>query len=209
MGCNAFRFSVAWSRVEPEPGVFNQGALDHYNDLIETIISHGMMPVLTLHHFTWPVHVERRGGMISEDFPEMFANYAKHVSEHLGQKVPYWITFNEPNLLLGGYFKPWWDSYYNAPPGMPESTTPLEEIEAVGKLIRNLFLAHKRAYEIIKSKNPSARVGVNQYCYGLPRWLMELINKEASSIKGSQDLYNQIDSLNERNKIRMGSSRTQ
>ena len=168
LGCKAFRFSIAWSRVEPEPRRFNQAALDHYDDLIEKIISCRMLPVLTLHHFTWPVHVERRGGMISEDFPDMFADYVTRVSDHFGRKVPYWITFNEPNLLVGGYFKPWWDTYYNAPPGLPPGTTPLEEVEAVGNLIRNLFLAHKKAYDIIKAKNPNAKVGVNQYCYGLP-----------------------------------------
>jgi beta-glucosidase/6-phospho-beta-glucosidase/beta-galactosidase len=54
LGCKAFRFSIAWSRVEPEPGQFNQAALDHYDDLIEKIISCQMLPVLTLHHFTCP-----------------------------------------------------------------------------------------------------------------------------------------------------------
>ena len=204
LGCKAFRFSIAWSRVEPEPRQFNQAALDHYDDLIEKIISCRMLPVLTLHHFTWPVHVERRGGMISEDFPDMFADYVTRVSEHFGRKVPYWITFNEPNLLIGGYFKPWWDTYYNAPPGLPLGTTPLEEVEAVGNLIRNLFLAHKKAYEIIKAKNPDAKVGVNQYCYGLPRWLQHLVNKKASSIKGNKDLQKQIDQLAERRDLIRG-----
>jgi beta-glucosidase/6-phospho-beta-glucosidase/beta-galactosidase/ABC-type amino acid transport substrate-binding protein len=204
LGCKAFRFSIAWSRVEPEPGMFNQAALNHYDDLIEKIISCRMQPVLTLHHFTWPVHVEQRGGMISEDFPDMFADYVTRVAEHFGRKVPYWITFNEPNLLVSGYFKPWWDTYYNAPPGLPAGTTPFEEVEAVGNLIRNLFLAHKKAYEIIKAKNPNAKVGVNQYCYGLPRWLQKLVNRKASSIKGNKDLQRQMDKLAERRDLIRG-----
>jgi beta-glucosidase/6-phospho-beta-glucosidase/beta-galactosidase len=154
LGCRAFRLSIAWSRVEPKPGLFNQAALDHYSDLIDKIISCQMMPVVTLHHFTWPLHVERRGGMISDNFPDIFADYVRVVSERYGQKVPYWITFNEPNLLIGGYLKPFWETYYSAPPGMPVGTTPLEEVEAVSNLIRNLFMAHKKAYKIIKAKNP-------------------------------------------------------
>ena len=66
--------------------------------------------------------------------------------------MPYWITFNEPNLLLGGYLKPWWDEKYAAPPGLPEGATTTEQVDAVGKLIRNLFLANKKAYEIIRQK---------------------------------------------------------
>ncbi len=195
LGCTAFRFSIAWSRIEPEPGRFNQEAFDHYQDLIQKIISCRMLPILTLHHFTWPVHVERRGGMISDDFPSIYAAYVFEVTNRLGQDVPYWVTFNEPNLLIGGYFKPWWDADYAAPPGLPPGTTAFEQVEAVGKLIRNLFLSHKAAYEIIKTFNPGADVGVNQYFYGLPGWLQKLTNRNASGIRGYEDLLRQRDRL--------------
>ncbi len=198
IGCNAFRFSVAWSRIEPQPGQFSYAALNHYQDVIDKITSCGMMPILTLHHFTWPLHVERRGGMISEDFPAMFARYALEIARHFGEKVPYWITFNEPNLLLGGYLKPWWDANYAAPPGMPLGTTMQEQVEAVGMLIRNLFISHKAAYDTIKAVNPSAEVGVNQYVYGLPRMLQQLIDKNAKSIRGYSDLQRQRDRFSSR-----------
>ena len=204
LGCKAFRFSISWSRVEPEPAVFNQAALDHYGDLVDKIIECQMMPIITLHHFTWPLHVERRGGMLSDNFPDIFADYVNAVSECYGQKVPYWITFNEPNLLIGGYLKPFWDTYYSAPPGMPAGTTPLEEVEAVSNLIRNLFMAHKKAYEIIKAKNPNAKVGVNQYCFGLPGWLQQLTNKNATSIKNNEDLLKQMRLLAERRDLIRG-----
>lgn len=191
LGCTAFRFSIAWSRVEPEPGRFSQSAFDHYGDLIQKIIDCGMLPILTLHHFTWPVHVERRGGMISDDFPAIFSAYVSEVARRFGNKVPYWITFNEPNLLIGGYFKPWWDANYAAPPGLPPETTAMEQVEAIAKLVRNLFISHKAAYEIIKRANPNAEVGVNQYLYGLPVWLQKLINRNASGIKGYDDLLSQ------------------
>ena len=123
LGCKAFRFSVAWSRVEPRSGEFDSSVFDHYQNLIEEILSHNMKPMLTLHHFTWPVHVEANGGMTGNDFPDQYARYAKEVARHFAAEVPYWITFNEPNLLMGGYFKPWWDADYAAPPGLPDGTT--------------------------------------------------------------------------------------
>jgi len=64
LGCKAFRFSIAWSRVEPHPDQFNQAAFDHYRQVIATIREAGMEPIVTLHHFTWPLHVESRGGLI-------------------------------------------------------------------------------------------------------------------------------------------------
>lgn len=204
LGCNAFRFSIAWSRIEPEPGKFNQAALDHYQDLIEKIISYEMKPVMTLHHFTWPLHVERRGGMIAREFPDLYAGYVTEVVKRFGQDVPYWVTFNEPNLLVGGYIKPWWDNYYAAPPGMPDGTTSSEQVEAEGNLIRNLFLSHKKAYEIIKAENPKAQVGVNQYFYGLPGWVQQIVNRNASSVRDEGDLQVQADRLYQRRALIRG-----
>ena len=195
LGCTAFRFSISWSRIEPSPGQFNQEAIDHYKELIDKIISSGMKPILTLHHFTWPIHVQDRGGMTAKGFPEIYAKYVSVIASHFAKDVPYWITFNEPNLLLGGYLKPWWDERYAAPPGLPEGATTTEQVEAIGKLIRNLFLANKRAYEIIKAENPHAQVGVNQYFYGLPSWLQKIVNRNASAIKGDKDLQKQADRL--------------
>jgi beta-glucosidase/6-phospho-beta-glucosidase/beta-galactosidase len=102
LGCNSFRFSLAWSRLELTPGVFNDEAFDHYRQLIEAIRAAGMEPIMTLHHFTWPVHVEERGGLIGKDFPAIYTSYVTEVVRRLGQQVRYWITFNEPTQLLFG-----------------------------------------------------------------------------------------------------------
>lgn len=195
LGCKAFRFSISWSRVEPKPGEFDPLAFDHYQKLIDKILSYDMKPILTLHHFTWPIHVEVNGGMTGNAFPEIYAKYTKEVAKHFADQVPYWITFNEPNLLMGGYVKPWWDAEYAAPPGLPEGTTTDEQVEAVRKLMRNLFLANKKAYEIIKMENPNAQVGANSYIYGLPGWILQLVNRNVSAIKSDRDLQRQVDRL--------------
>ncbi len=141
LGCKLFRFSLAWSRLEPEPGKFNDDAFAHYQHLIETIHAAGMEPIMTLHHFTWPVHVEERGGLIGDEFLSIFANYVSQVVSRLGQQVRYWITFNEPSQLIYGYIKPWWQQAYFTPPGLPGNATLTDQMEAVGKLMQNLFLS--------------------------------------------------------------------
>jgi beta-glucosidase/6-phospho-beta-glucosidase/beta-galactosidase len=177
LGCKLFRFSTAWSRVEIAEGEFDEEALAHYRRLAECIRNHGMKVMLTLHHFVWPVWLERdRGGMIGEKFPELFARYAARVAESMGDVVDYWITFNEPSQLTFGYIKPWWQSRYYMPPGLPRGTDVDAEAEAVGKLIPNLFLAHARARAAVQTHQPSAKVGVNPLVTGFPTWLQMLMD---------------------------------
>jgi beta-glucosidase/6-phospho-beta-glucosidase/beta-galactosidase len=61
LGCKIFRFSISWSRVEPRRGEFAAEVLDHYRKVVEAVLAAGMAPLVTLHHFTWPVHVQRLG----------------------------------------------------------------------------------------------------------------------------------------------------
>ena len=177
LGCKLFRFSVAWSRVETEDGHFDPAALAGYRKIAETIRSHGMQVMVTLHHFVWPVWLERdHSGMIGRQFPDLFARYAAKVAEELGDLVDYWITFNEPSQLTFGYIKPWWQNRYYMPPGMPRGTDVDSEAAAVGKLIPGLFLAHARARQAIKDQHPAAKVGVNPLVTGFPTWLQMLMD---------------------------------
>ncbi len=177
MGCKLFRFSVAWSRVETTDGEFNEAALEHYRKLAECVVGHGMKVMLTLHHFVWPVWLERDcGGMTGNRFPELFSRYADQVAKAMGDEVDYWITFNEPSQLTFGFIKPWWQNRYYMPPGLPRGSHVDAEAEAVGKLIPNLFLAHSRARERIRYRQPSAMVGVNPLVTGFPTWLQRLMD---------------------------------
>ena len=76
---NAFRFSVEWSNVEPEEGVFVDSVLDHYVRLVHDLRASGIEPVVTLHHFTDPLWFDREGGFEREDAPAIFARFADTV----------------------------------------------------------------------------------------------------------------------------------
>jgi beta-glucosidase/6-phospho-beta-glucosidase/beta-galactosidase len=193
LGCSAFRFSVAWARVEPAPGQFSEAALRHYRELVDTIVAAGMEPVVTLMHFVWPRHVEERGGLRAADFPAWFGAYVARVRDALGDRVRYWITINEPNALLFGYLKPFWLDAYAWPPGLPAGSDDDESMRATAEVIRNLFQANRAARLALRDGPQGERrlVSANSYYLGLPNrlWrlpipLMKLVDEHARSEQG-------------------------
>ncbi|MCX7595606.1 MAG: family 1 glycosylhydrolase, partial [Fischerella sp.] len=204
LGCKAFRFSIAWSRVEPEPGQFSEAAFEHYRQVIETIRSCGMEPIVTLHHFTHPLHVEKRGGLIGKEFPTIYASYATEVAKRLGDLARYWITFNEPSQLIYGYVKPWWERAYFMPPGLPRGASMSQQMSAVGDLMRNLFIAHTRARAILKQFNPDAQVGANPMLLGLPLWLQKIVDTNVTRLRSKEDLIAQGKRFTERALLEKG-----
>ena len=136
--------------------------------------------MVTLHHYTWPIHIEKRGGSISEDFPALFEAYAAEAVQRLGDLVTYWITFNEPNQLVYGYFKA---GDYHLPPGLPAGTSTSEQMYRLSQLIPNLFRANARAREAIKRVCPDARVGANPFLLGLPSWSRRFVDNQITKVK--------------------------
>jgi beta-glucosidase/6-phospho-beta-glucosidase/beta-galactosidase len=189
LGCRIFRFSVAWSRVEPAVGRFDSDVLEHYREIASAIRENEMLPLVTLHHFTWPVHVQERGGMTADAFPNWFRLYAEQVVAAFGDLVPYWITFNEPNLLVYGYVKPWWQNDYIVPPGMPSGSTLSEQFDRATQLIKNIFKSHRLGRIAIHERYPQAKVGVNPFVLGVPTLLQRLMDFVASSTRSSKDFH--------------------
>jgi beta-glucosidase len=99
LGLNAYRFSLEWSRIEPEPGFYSRAALDHYGRMIESCLNQGVTPVVTYNHFTVPRWMAGRGGWSAEDAPRRFADYASRVTQHFGDLLAWVCTLNEPNLM--------------------------------------------------------------------------------------------------------------
>lgn len=99
-GLNAYRFSIEWARVEPQPGVFDEVAIGHYSRVLECCHQNGVEPIVTLHHFTSPKWLIEQGGWEAEETVEKFAAYCRHVVEKLGDQMRYVCTINEANMGL-------------------------------------------------------------------------------------------------------------
>lgn len=98
LGLNAYRFSVEWSRIEPEEGLISQAALDHYARMADACLDAGLTPIVTLHHFTSPLWLAQKGGWDDRDTARRFADFAARVAGKLGDRVGAWCTINEINL---------------------------------------------------------------------------------------------------------------
>jgi len=98
MGLNAFRFSVEWSRIEPEPGLYSQAMLDHYKRIVEGCHARGMSPIVTYNHFTSPRWFAAASGWLGDGASERFAEYCALVTREMGDGIHSAVTFNEPNL---------------------------------------------------------------------------------------------------------------
>ncbi|MFE7547474.1 GH1 family beta-glucosidase [Streptomyces gardneri] len=105
LGVDAYRFSVSWSRVLPDgQGQVNRAGLDFYDRLVDELCAAGIAPVPTLFHWDTPLALEERGGWLERDTAERFAAYASVVAERLADRIPMWITINEPaEVTLLGY----------------------------------------------------------------------------------------------------------
>jgi beta-glucosidase len=147
-GQNAHRLSVEWSRIEPSPGVWDEGALDHYRQLTKGAVERGLEPMVTLHHFTNPLWFAEQGGWLDPDSVVQFERYSRVVVSSLKDFVTSWITINEPNVLI--YF-----SYIdgNFPPGVTNIASAFTAAEHMAR-------SHAAAYRAIHEIQGGARVGI-------------------------------------------------
>jgi beta-glucosidase len=147
-GHNAHRFSIEWSRIEPEPGEMSLAALDHYARVLDSLHEHGLTPFMTLHHFSSPRWIHADGGWASPGIVDRFRAFADVVGRRLGDRVPFVCTINEPQIVaLTGY------QGTGFPPGAGDRTL-------FWPVTRNLIAAHKAALESFKAHAPHTQVGI-------------------------------------------------
>ncbi len=100
LGIDAYRFSFAWPRIQPDAsGAVNSEGLAFYDRLIDRLLEAGIEPVPTLFHWDTPQALEELGGWQNRDIADRFADYASVLSTHFGDRVKRWITLNEPVVL--------------------------------------------------------------------------------------------------------------
>jgi 6-phospho-beta-glucosidase len=101
MGFKAYRFSIAWTRIYPNgDGALNQKGIDFYNDLINEIIKYGIEPIVTMYHFDLPFALQQKGGWSNRKTIDAFEVYAQILFENFGDRVKYWLTINEQNMMI-------------------------------------------------------------------------------------------------------------
>jgi beta-glucosidase len=148
LGFGAYRFSVEWSRVEPEEGEWSRASLDHYRRMCVACHEVGMVPMVTFHHFTTPRWLAHRGGWAEKSTADRFARYCEKVTSHLGDLIGWACTINEPNIVallgfLAGAF----------PPGRRDV--------GLRRAVNEVMIdAHRKAAETIRSGPGNAPVGL-------------------------------------------------
>ncbi len=149
MGTNAHRLSLEWSRIEPEPSVFDEEALERYRQLIQGMVERGIEPMVTLHHFSNPLWLVEKGDFDTRLVVDYFQRYTAKVVSALGDLVPRWVTINEPVVYAfmrhveGAFPKPKERGW-----------------GAAARALRNMLRCHAAAYHTIKEAQPEALVGV-------------------------------------------------
>ncbi|CAH1244518.1 LCT [Branchiostoma lanceolatum] len=103
MGLKHYRFSLSWPRIFPDgtlAGGVNQDGVDYYNKLINELITNGIAPIVTLYHWDLPQALhEKYGGWMDEAIVDDYHNYATFAFQTFGDRVKFWLTFNEPMVF--------------------------------------------------------------------------------------------------------------
>src|SRR5262249_30631649 len=148
LGFGSYRFSLEWSRIEPEDGEFSRATLDHYRRVCATCREHGIEPVVTFHHFTTPRWLAARGGWVEPDTADRFARFCDRAAAHLRDVMARACTLNEPNIVatfgyLHGVF----------PPGRHD--------HALRDRANDVFIdAHRKAVAVSHGAAPGVPVGL-------------------------------------------------
>jgi len=138
---NAFRFSIEWARIEPREDEFSQAELDHYRRVLATCREHRITPLVTFHHISLPIWMQRLGGLASDRFPSLFERYCDRAAAALGDLIGYACTINEPDALpTGGYI------LGVNPPGHKG------DVDGMRRAEQNLLEAHRLASAAIRSR---------------------------------------------------------
>jgi len=140
LGLNSYRFSIEWSRIEPERGLVSRASIDHYRRMVDTCLEFGIEPIVTLMHFTVPRWFERDGFWRAADAADLFARYTELTLPVVSSGVNYVCTINEPNIaamLAGGE-----DASNLVAYGLPKPDLQVADA---------LLASHQRSREVLSS----------------------------------------------------------
>ena len=147
LGAGAYRFSVAWPRIQRAADwQTNPAGLDHYERMVDSLLGADIVPLLTLYHWELPVELQQVGGWTNRETAQRFGDYAALVARRLGDRLDYLITLNEP----------WCSAFLGYANG--EQAPGLVEPAASFKAAHHLNLAHGLAAQAVRAQVPDCRV---------------------------------------------------
>lgn len=178
LGVDAYRFSISWSRVQPDPsGAVNPEGLDFYDRLVDALLTAGIEPSVTLFHWDTPQWLEDLGGWEHRDVAERFADYTSVVAHRLGDRVTRWMTLNEPVVLtlLG----------HGAGALAPGKTLGSDVLSVA----YHQLLAHGRAVQTLRAAGAGPVGIVNNH---VPVWRVDDTDETAQAATAFDDLFNRL-----------------
>jgi beta-glucosidase len=149
LGVTHYRFSLAWPRLQPDgEGAINSEGLDFYSRLVDELLTHDIVPWVTLYHWDLPQALEDDGGWPVRDTAERFATYAALTHDKLHDRIRHWTTLNEPwcSAFLG----------YAAGAHAPGRTDPAAALAAA----HHLLLGHGLAVSAMRSQDRDSQLGI-------------------------------------------------
>ena len=147
LGCNAFWFSLEWSMIEPEEGVFDRQVIQRYREEIQELLHRGITPMVTMHHFTEPLWFREKGGFEKEQNIAYFEEFAERIYIEFKDDVKYWAIINEPAVAA---FMPYHVGLW------PHQKVNIKKGFIV---IKNLLQAHVNVYDICKKIDSRPQIG--------------------------------------------------
>lgn len=148
MGLQSYRFSISWPRLLPKGrGEVNEAGVKFYSDLIDALLAHNIVPMITLYHWDLPQALQDEGGWEARSTAEAFEEYARLCYDRFGSRVRLWATFNETIVFIGhGYIT-------GSHP--PSATDPARAIQAC----HHVFIAHALAVKAFRQSGIAGDIG--------------------------------------------------
>ena len=159
LGVNVYRFSIAWTRIQPNgSGKPNAKGLEYYNYIINELNKANISPMVTIFHWDLPQALENEGGWTNRNTVYKYAKYARILFKEFGSKVKYWITHNEPRVVAHrGY-------------GSNTMAPGLNDPSLIPIVNHHLLLSHGLAVKVFREMGLDGEIGISLnlkpiYCF--------------------------------------------
>ncbi len=148
LNMNTYRFSIEWSSIQPEEGLWNAGEVEHYRAVLTELQRQGITPVVTLFHFTLPVWFAKMGGFERRGNVKYFVEFAERIMAEIGDMVTYVVTINEPEVYVTqSYLEARWP---------PQQQNHLKAFF----VLRNLIRAHNHVAKALHAQRSQYSISI-------------------------------------------------